>query len=909
MPTWNNPNSGLWTDSANWTGGVPNVAGGVADFAIVGGTGATIATFTENTTVTVGTLNITSTGARDVLFQGSLADSGSGVATLSFNNGASGGGTSRVNITTAVGGGEFEISSFGGLRVSIGEETEFNVVTAGTIARINAPIIGAGNLTKIGAGTLQLGSASSTFSGIISIEGGTLAGLNGGVFGTASMFLLNNAILRTSGTLTNSIGTQLGQTGTAGSGQIMAATGTTLTLAGGFGHRSSGVLTFGNTVDNGTIALALTSADVSGAGLVRLSGTTIRFDNALSAGSAFNGVNSAGTELVNGAVLDGHGFQMNLMNLDLDSGTIRSSSGALLLHVNDTTISANAQTGTIEGTASADTVDVDVTNNFTFASTTFTNWSANDVINFDGSANANNITGSTFKDTFNSGAGNDTLIGNGGADVFFAGDNDDLIVLNAQNGNSQVSGGNGTDTLRVTGGSISLASMSGIEAVELQNAATLALSNGQFFSLPGTAAISGTGTISVSLFGGQSALTNNFVLAGGSNITFNIQGAGGNETITIHPDAIGIVSDGGGTDTITGGNRGDTITIAGGVDTVNGGAGNDLVSVWAQSNGSHVHGGADTDTLRIDSGSVSLGSVSGFEAIQMTTGTGLTLTTAQLMAGFAPNTAVSGTGTITINLEPDVFTAAPGFQNVGGGVNFVYNGSAGSDYVKAGHFLNTISGGLGADFLRGGNLVDTIDGGADNDKITGWGGADVLTGGSGSDQFRYFYATDSGLGAASDRITDFIIGSDVIDLRLLDKDLVTPDIQNYALSFIGTSAFGNTGAGQIRYTTSGADMLVQFDLDGNGSSDMEVILQGLSGQTLSASDFIIPVVGAEPLPAPKDAASAVMESSFAATKLPADGLTASEPLLTVSLEDPMAYQDHGLIRWHDTFHDQGWAFV
>ena len=57
-------------------------------------------------------------------------------------------------------------------------------------------------------------------------------------------------------------------------------------------------------------------------------------------------------------------------------------------------------------------------------------------------------------------------------------------------------------------------------------------------------------------------------------------------------------------------------------------------------------GGADTDTLAV-SGAVSLGSIISIEAIELTTGANLTLSTSQIMAGLAPNTQVGGSGTIT----------------------------------------------------------------------------------------------------------------------------------------------------------------------------------------------------------------------------------------------------------------------
>ena len=329
-------------------------------------------------------------------------------------------------------------------------------------------------------------------------------------------------------------------------------------------------------------------------------------------------------------------------------------------------------------------------------------------------------------------------------------------------------------------------------------------------------------------------------------------------------------------DSLTGSAADNTLEGGGGIDTLSGQAGNDRLVVAAAGSGSNIDGGADTDTLAV-SGAVSLGSIAGIEAIELNGGANLTLTTSQLMAGLAPNTQLSGSGTITVQLEANVFTAMTSFQGVGAPINFVLNGSSGDDYIKAAHFNNTINGGVGRDFIRGGNGVDTIDGGADNDKITGWGGADILTGGSGSDQFRYFYATDSGVGAAADRITDFTIGSDLIDLRLLDKDLVTPDIQNYTLGFIGNAAFGAGGSGQIRYGTSGSDMLVQFDLDGNGTSDMEIVLQGLAGQTLSVNDFLFGTA---------QAASSKLLASVTASEsaiLPASALLTSDPLMAAPL--------------------------
>ncbi|MFZ1367024.1 MAG: hypothetical protein WAR58_06120, partial [Sphingorhabdus sp.] len=131
----------------------------------------------------------------------------------------------------------------------------------------------------------------------------------------------------------------------------------------------------------------------------------------------------------------------------------------------------------------------------------------------------------------------------------------------------------------------------------------------------------------------------------------------------------------------------------------------------------------------------------------------------------------------------------------------------------------------------------TINGGIGNDKIMGIGGADVLTGGTGNDQFRYFQQSDSGLGAAADRVTDFTIGGDRLNFLLIDADAGTAGDQ--AFNFVGTAAFANTGVGQIRYQNSGGDLLVQADVNGDGVADMEIILQGQAGGTLTTADFIL----------------------------------------------------------------------
>ncbi|MBN8499850.1 MAG: type I secretion C-terminal target domain-containing protein, partial [Sphingomonadales bacterium] len=87
-----------------------------------------------------------------------------------------------------------------------------------------------------------------------------------------------------------------------------------------------------------------------------------------------------------------------------------------------------------------------------------------------------------------------------------------------------------------------------------------------------------------------------------------------------------------------------------------------------------------------------------------------------------------------------------------------------------------------------------------------------------------------------DVILDFTAGEDRLDFRALDADPVVAGRQ--MLSFMGNSAFSATGTAEVRYEVAGADLLVQVDLDGNGTTDMEMLLQGAGTQTLAGTDFL-----------------------------------------------------------------------
>jgi Ca2+-binding RTX toxin-like protein len=238
-------------------------------------------------------------------------------------------------------------------------------------------------------------------------------------------------------------------------------------------------------------------------------------------------------------------------------------------------------------------------------------------------------------------------------------------------------------------------------------------------------------------------------------------------------------------------------------------------------------------------GSVSLGGLTGIEAIILENGATLTLTGAQFNT-IALGSALSGDGSITVNMAPGDFQLNAQFLAVApdSTVSFTINGSSGGDAIKgsAGAAF-TIDGGDGSDQIRGGSLADVIMGGDGNDKLMGARGADLLTGGAGADTFRYQSVLESGLGAAADHITGFVSGTDKLGFVLLDANPNTPAIDPFG--YIDTQAFHATGAGEIRYETSGTDIVVQVDANGDGIADMAIYLNGLGGTTLVSGDFLI----------------------------------------------------------------------
>jgi hypothetical protein len=96
-------------------------------------------------------------------------------------------------------------------------------------------------------------------------------------------------------------------------------------------------------------------------------------------------------------------------------------------------------------------------------------------------------------------------------------------------------------------------------------------------------------------------------------------------------------------------------------------------------------------------------------------------------------------------------------------------------------------------------------------------------------------ATNHSTNAAPDIITDFLEGTDRIDLSAIDASSLF--LGNQAFAFVGSGPF--LLPGQLRYFTDGAgDTIIQGNVDANPAT-AEFSIKLLGSHTLTAADFVL----------------------------------------------------------------------
>lgn len=259
---------------------------------------------------------------------------------------------------------------------------------------------------------------------------------------------------------------------------------------------------------------------------------------------------------------------------------------------------------------------------------------------------------------------------------------------------------------------------------------------------------------------------------------------------------------------LLGSRRDDKMFGLGGNDKISGLAGNDAID--GGKGADTMIGGLGDDTYAVDNAGdvVKERDKQGIDAVNSVVDASL--------SAFVENLTLAGSGAID--------GTGNGLANtiVGNGRNNVLKGVGGND---------TLKGGIGADMLTGGTGAD-----------------DLYAGGDTQTDIFVFAMGDSGKTAATwDQVFDFradadpkpgqrSAGTDRIDLRPIDADPLRGD---QALRFVGKFAAPakNEADGQVRVLDAGSHVNVEIDVNGDSRADM--IIQVMNVAKLSADDFLL----------------------------------------------------------------------
>ncbi len=160
----------------------------------------------------------------------------------------------------------------------------------------------------------------------------------------------------------------------------------------------------------------------------------------------------------------------------------------------------------------------------------------------------------------------------------------------------------------------------------------------------------------------------------------------------------------------------------------------------------------------------------------------------------------------------------------------VLSGGNGADQLLGDDGDDSLNGGNGADRIFGGNGADLLDGDNGSDLLVGGAGSDRLTGSNGRDTFQ-FGLSDSLFGNF-DQITDFKIGTDVIDGPNTAKAVHLGKVETLDATGIST-VLGSLSANGAATFTFGARTFLALNDGISGyseTSDAVVEITGFSGR-------------------------------------------------------------------------------
>lgn len=398
----------------------------------------------------------------------------------------------------------------------------------------------------------------------------------------------------------------------------------------------------------------------------------------------------------------------------------------------------------------------------------------------------NVIDGNDGKEIINAGDGNDTVNGGNQNDTLNGELGDDILkgdagkdIINGGDGNDTIAGGKADDTLFGDAG---------------DDIFNVGLAEG-FDHIAGGTGIDSILATADKVKIGLRSLTGIELIDANGFLNVSILGSAAADIIDLAPvTVIGIstVDGGKGNDIILGANNvGMKIVGNGGDDTLTGGGMNDVFSVSINHGFDSFDGGAGLDRIEAGKNNTVIGIESLANVEQVSSG------------GFA-NVTIAGSANANV-------------------LDF-------SAVALAG--IVSISGGMGDDTIIGDAAANVILGDDGDDLIIGRIGIDVLTGGAGVDVFDFNAAVESFAGGG-DQITDFVSGTDIVDLSDIDADTSTA-VDDAFGPLVG--AFSGT-AGEWRIDLFGGALHILGDVDGDAVPDLEVILVGVAA--IAAGDVIL----------------------------------------------------------------------
>lgn len=458
-----------------------------------------------------------------------------------------------------------------------------------------------------------------------------------------------------------------------------------------------------------------------------------------------------------------------------------------------------------------------------------------------GSASANMLWGDQDNvaggnDSISGEGGNDTIYGMGGVDTLQGGDGDDDIwgdgpQLNAltqtwSQPGDLIEGGNGFDTIHGGFGNDTVDGGAGHDMLDYSGfgfGPNLMFSVGIDLAL-GTAGISAWLLSPSGVFPlGTTSFTSIEDASGGAGNDY-IAGA---NYLSLADDPTSYLRGNGGDDTLLGRTRQDIIFGDDGNDDITDGG-----SLPTFSGPDMLYGGKGDDIYRLhDDGMVFEDPGAGHDTIELWANLAMLLPAEVedlLMQDAAGAVGATGNGlgnAITGNASVNQIGGGDGNDTVAGlGGNDVLKGQRGADSLLGGADADQLDGGAGKDTLLGEDGTDKLLGGADGDLLRGGLGSDTQTGGSGADTFLFITAGEAGKGADRDKITDFLSGTDKLDLAGIMA----------GQTFIGGQGFHKL-AGEIRYVQ--ATGILSGDLNGDAKADWQLELG--AGTLLVGTDLIL----------------------------------------------------------------------